>query len=265
MNTDHLTEHDYREYRGYWNTSLQKLEELHQEIVMGIHALDDKYATFESVYDLLKTKVDSLSSIYASYNSIEGREYVLRLKALVDAYRRRYTRDGIRFDLVDQILDKIQRLREKSFEEFPLLHHQKMPLKTGKESYPGYAAYPYKWITFENNASWFIARYCTMQTLNRGGFEIISREKFDYMNIRRDSDTLSVKDFFHRDGQDSETAHVIILDDGRRSFAARTLGRRIYAKIDIISPIMVPFGKSLSNPLANGRVKLFGIHHIVIK
>ncbi|MBN1532630.1 MAG: hypothetical protein JXA20_08210 [Spirochaetes bacterium] len=248
----------------YWSGSLQTMEDLHQEIHHFLHVLNLKYGDFESVYRELTSRIDVLASIYSGHNTIEGTEKLLRLKALVERYARRYTREGLDLPLLDSILARIREMRDKSFEDFPLLHHyEAVPGEAGMER-PQMESHGHRWVTLRQCGSWFITPCGNLKILAPGEYRIISRDDRDQAVIAYEGGIAMTRILLQREIQPlPPDLSVLVLDHGERSFFSEKNGRRIYAKTDIISPLITPFrgGPFTVSP---GRVRLFGIPHIYI-
>jgi hypothetical protein len=90
-----INNQEYQHYRNFWQSNLQKIEEISDLIERSLFRLEKKYADFQSLYDAITDRIDLLTSIYSHYNSLLGLEYLLKLKAIMSDYRKRYTHEGI--------------------------------------------------------------------------------------------------------------------------------------------------------------------------
>ncbi len=257
----------YRDYGELWNFNLQKIEHIHNEIEKSIHELEYKYVDFETAYADITRQLDILSSIYSGYNIIHGTEAVMRLKAVLESYRKRYTRESLDFNLVYGLLMKIADNRNTSFEDFPRLSHDELPaiVTEGEEPERDYAGRRHKWVTFERNRSWFIAPFSTITIMKNIRAAVISAAEPDSLALGIDGRTVTVKDLFMRSAEHPESPRCVILIDGmRRNYAADMIGRRIYADRDIVAPMLKPFRTVRCHPLSPGRLRLFGKNHILL-
>jgi len=257
----------YLDYSELWNYNLQKIEQIQHVIEDSIHELETAYAGFETRYEQIMQQLDILSSIYAGYNTIQGSEYVLRLKSVLESYRKRYTREGLNFNLIHNLLLKISETRDASFENFPELSHEDMPVIVSN-GYPReneYSRKKYKWITFERNRSWFIAPFMTFDIMKNEDYPIVSVEEPDYLNVDIDKTIVKVKDIFVKSLSEPDTPYYFVLLDGEfKNFAANRIGKRIYAEHNIINPFIKPFKNVHGHPLSPGRIRLFGKNHILL-
>lgn len=257
----------YRDYTELWNFNLRKIEHIQQQLETSIGTLEMKYADFETIYDDIIEQVDILSSIYSSYNSIEGTESVLRLKSVLDAFRKKYTRQGFDFNLVQNLLVRINDLRDGSFTEFPKLAHDDRPvaIAADEQTDEDYSLKPYRWITFERNRSWFIAPFSGIDIRHGQDFPVTGYEDPDYLVTEINGATLKIKDIFCRRGDPALPLIYILLDGASRNFAATLIGKQIYAERDMVTPFVQPFRTVESNRLSPGRVRLFGKNHILLE
>lgn len=257
----------FKDYGELWNFNLQKIENIQSEIEKSIHDLENRYVDFETAYAGITGQLDVLSSIYSGYNTVHGAESVMRLKAVLESYRKRYTRESLDFNLVYGLLIKIADLRSASFEDFPRLAHDETPVAVTEGEITGrdYSRMPHKWITFERNRSWFIAPFSAVTIVKSAGFAVESAEEPDYLTIDINGRDVKVKDIFVRSlDHPGRLRCVIMLDGADRNYAADRIGRRIYAARDIIRPMVRPFRTVRSHPLSPGRLRLFGKHHLFL-
>jgi hypothetical protein len=257
----------YRDYNTLWNYNLQKIEQIQHLVDESIHDLEHSYAGFEDRYEEIMQQLDILSSIYAGYNIIQGSEYVLRLKSLLQTYRTRYTREGLDFNLIHSLLLKISEARDSSFDTFPEVSHEDMPFVVSgtRPVQDDYSGKKYKWVTFERNRSWFIAPFTTIDIMKNENYPVVSVEEPDYINFKINSHIVRVKDIFIKSLAEPETPSYFVMLDGKvKNFAAGQIGKRIYAGQNIIHPFIKPFKNIHDHPLSPGRVRLFGKNHILL-
>jgi hypothetical protein len=257
----------YRDYGELWNFNLQKIEHIHNEIEKSIHELENKYVDFETAYAEITRQLNILSSIYSGYNIIHGTETVMRLKAVLESYRKRYTRESLDFNLVYGLLLKIADNRDTSFEDFPRLSHDELPaiVTEGEESDRDFSRRRYKWVTFERNRSWFIASFSIITIMKNIHPAVISAAEPDSLALNIDGHAVTVKDIFMRSAEYPESPRCVILMDGMsRNYAADMIGRRIYADRDLVTPMLKPFRTVRGHPLSPGRLRLFGKQHILL-
>ncbi len=257
----------YKDYGELWNFNLQKIEHIQNEIEKSIHDLENRYVDFETAYAGITSQLDILSSIYSGYNTVHGSESVMRLKAVLESYQKRYTRESLDFNLVYSLLIKIADMRNTSFEDFPRLFHDEMPVAVTEGEYPvrDYSRRAHKWVTFERNRSWFIAPFSGITIMKNNDFTITSVEEPDYLTISIDCRSVKIKDIFIKSIDQPACPRCIIMLDGMtRNYAADRVGRRIYADRDIIKPMLKPFKTVRSHPLSPGRLRLFGKNHLLL-
>jgi hypothetical protein len=258
------TAHSYREL---WNFNLQKIENIQQSIEKSINDLENKYVGFESVYESIAGQIDLLSSIYSNYNAIEGGEYVMRLKSVIASYRKRYTREDLDFDLIHDLLSAIMEKRDRSFERFPYLSHggREMLVKDRAFSADNCMRKKYRWVTFGRNRSWFIAPFSELVIHRNRNFPVESFEEPDFIFISISGEVLKIKDIFTKFPVWQESPrYYLLLNNMKKNFAADMIGKQIFSDSDITKSIFKPFKRTFSNPFSPGRVRLFGINHLML-
>lgn len=267
METESSTGITYMDYQKFWNANLQKIEQLQQHVETSLNALEANYADFEHFYAGIMRQLDIFSSIYSGYNTLRGSEEVMRLKSLLESYRKRYTRESMDFNLINRLMIKICDERNLSFENFPVLSHADAPITADQAAAKGadYSLKKYRWITFERNRSWFIARYLNAYSITNDNFAVRPLEDPEYYAVDTGTGVLRVRDIFSGPRQNAHKPRFyIILDDGTRNYAAGSLGRRIFAEHDFVTPLVTPFRNVPWSSLSPGRVRLFGINHLVL-
>jgi hypothetical protein len=255
----------YEKYREFWQGNLQVLNDLSASLEKTIVELEAKYFDFDIIYDKLVQQLDILSSLYSSYNSLSGHDYILKLKALIADYKKRYTHEGIDFNLLHFLHAKAIELREQQFNEFPRLEHAGRVLDAhvpAPATDPG--DLPFKWICFERNDSWFIVPYVHLDRIEYRAAEIIPGGPGAPFRVRVHGNELPVIDLFATVSASVHTpGSFIILDDARRrlAFAATKIGRRIGARRDFLKDLIK--ARRGSGPVT-GSVRIFGVSHLHI-
>ena len=97
MNSD--SEYKYVKYNDFWQNSYQRLDDITKSLERDFFDLEKRHFGSDSIYENIITKIDILSSIYSSLNNLHGREYLLKLKALMkDIKNRNLYHAGILLD-----------------------------------------------------------------------------------------------------------------------------------------------------------------------
>jgi hypothetical protein len=257
----------YRDYEELWTFNLQKIEGIQHSVEARLHELERAQSGFDAIYEDIAEQLDLLSSIYSDYNTVEGNEYIMRLKSVLESHEKRCIRAGLDFSLVHHLLAKISDMRDRSVERFPLLSHTVYGPGKGKGTRTdnGRSLKKFKWITFARNRSWFIASFRNIHILENGFYPIEFFDPPDLLNVNINDTVYKVRDIFTKFPRLHEApAYYLLIDDKKRNFAADGIGRRIYADIDIVTPGLRPFAKAERNSLSPGRVRMFGINHILL-
>ena len=258
------------QYNNFWQNNLQSIDEISKELEVYLYRLEKRYSDFDSTYDYITNQINTLTSIYSSYNNLLGRDYLLKLKSLLKDYRKRHSYEGIDFNTIYYLHSKFDEQREKSFQNFPELTHKyditEIPTEDSyKKLNLDDAAY--KWITFHRNGSWFITSFKSIQ--------IVTYEDADVSN--KDVSTKSVKmikindkkydviDIFSQFPlkKDERPDYILIIRKHNiiKCFAATRIGKRIFAERDFISLNLKPIEKTSISP---GRIRLFGKNHLYL-
>ena len=263
--TVHQDKQNYREYqfyRTFWQNNLEKIEEISELVEKSLLKLEKQYAEFQPAYDELISRIDLLSSIYSNFNTIYGLEYLLKLKALLKEYERRYTHEGINFNLIYYLHSKIIELRNNSFDEFPRLYHDQKESRVNHSEGDAESA-PFRWITFQRNGSHFITPYDTFSVIDFENVRTVYANERK-MSIKIDDRMIPVTDPLAASSPENERPHhflIIQTESGDRCFAVRSIGKRILARRDILSSKVRPLTERSA---FKGHIRLFGINHIYI-
>jgi hypothetical protein len=257
----------YESYREFWQNNLQTIEEISSSIENAVASLEKRQAGFDSAFNEILDRIDVLSSIYSGYESISGREYLLKLKSLLHNYRKKHSTEGIDFDAIHFLSARIRELRDKSFEEYPRLRHPVKPLmRAGAEErerqFPMRVERAFRWTTFQRNDSWFIVP-CDDDA------RMVEFRKADLvprpgggMSIRWNGTEIEVRDPLSRTGK-RQPGCLLVLSRGGTPYcyAADRAGNRIHARLDIITPRLK---RTPYRSFTAGSIRLFGRSHIYI-
>ncbi|MFH0977527.1 MAG: hypothetical protein V1874_17245 [Spirochaetota bacterium] len=264
----------YIKYNDFWQNSLQRLESIIKNVEQNLNNLERKYCEFDEFYDKIITEVDILASIYSSHNNLKGRDYILKLKALLSSYQKRYTHKGIDFKVINFLNTKINLLREQSFENFPQMEHSvllykdisgtseiheksKDILKFSKLK----SSAKFKWITFSRNGSWFVSQYDKFQIVEQKADETNN----SIIKIKSDGKFISVTDLLSHSLKNKKekinSFLVIKLRDNLACYAVSRLGKIIMADKDFIAPNLKSI---IKNKISPGKFRIFGKNHIYL-
>ncbi len=253
-------------YSSFWQDNLEKISRIQKNLDQNLMILEKDYYLFETVYRELEEDLDLLSSLYAGINTIEGMEYLQKLRALVHNYGKRYTREGIDFPALNYLSEKITRLRDLSFEDFPLLEHYESEKPGDRhKKITSYFARPFKWITFYRNKSWFITPFTDLSLIDAGTVSFSMKKGSRKISADSKDKTYTAIDIFGEFTSPPVKPDYFIEINKKTTFAADSLGKRIFSKRDIISDRITSFTITSGSDYAAGRVRLFGRQHIYIR
>ncbi len=255
---------EYEQHREFWQNGLQIIEELSASLESSLALLEKKYADFDSIYDTAMGSINTLAAIYAGVNTVQGHEYVLRLKSLMREYRKRYSIEGINFNALYYLHSRIKDLRDKSFSDFPRLDHSPAQTVTRPAATVKTLTVKHRWITFERNGSCFIVPYGRLEIIEYRNADLRSDPERMGFLLYRDGAALEIRDIFASTTSNKirPAFFVIVESNGIAScFAASRIGKKILSRRDIISPALKP---PSHGGLARGSLRLFGRNHLFI-
>lgn len=253
-----------------WQFNLQKLDEIHTELEKSISELEQYYQGFDDLYKKTDNIATLLLSAYSGYNVIDGFEHLKRLKAVINSYKKRYTGEGIDFNLLNNLESKISVLRDKSFDDFPYLFHNQTDdtLEELKEETDKFdpAAFPFRWVSFERNRSKFLVQCESFDIRQIETFEICGFEPPEFITIKTGGRKIKTRDIFSGYPEKFEKPEYLIYpNESNLPFLAAKIKKRIYGRFDFISEKIVPFKSGLTHSKSPGRVRIFGFNHLVLK
>lgn len=250
------------QYREFWEKNLQKIQEITKILENQLYRLEEKHAGFDEAYDDLISKINLLLSIYSHYDSIEGIDYLFKLKSMLEQYKNK-SPETIDFSALFHMHSKVIELRDRSFDRFPELKHQDKEKKTTVPSPPDYSRLPFRWVTFERNRSWFIHPFDEYRVYNVINMEYAEQKTSHYFSVTFEGKSFEAVDLFSGDTGIPSSGLVLLVKEGntRMGYFADTVGKKILSGKDVIGPRLKP---SLHPHLSPGRVRLFGRYHIYI-
>ncbi|HDP80253.1 MAG TPA: hypothetical protein ENN21_05355, partial [Spirochaetes bacterium] len=216
-----------------------------RDLEKNLSVLERKYLDFDTVYDEISRQIDILSSIYSSYNSLLGQEYLLKLKALMRNYRARYSLEGVNFNLIHFLQMKVRENLERSFEEYPRMEHleekraTRTPAPAKKTDRP---APSHQWHTFQRNGSWFIVPCAESLVYPFSDAPIEGDGDPKRFNLAMAmGGTVPIQDLFAPPAAGTARIHYVLVikgPGGTSAFAADRAGRKIMAGRDFITPLL---------------------------
>ncbi|HSV96521.1 MAG TPA: hypothetical protein VLM75_06235 [Spirochaetota bacterium] len=255
---------EYEKHREFWQNGLQVVEEVSASLESSLALLEKKYADFDSLYNEAMDRIDTLAAIYAGVNTIQGREYVLRLKALMREYKNRYSLEGINFNALYFLHSKIKDLRNTSFSGFPSLDHSSCDRDAGAAVTGQTITVKHRWVTFERNGSCFIVPYDRLEIIEYRKADLRNDPGMNGFSLHRDGAPLEVRDIFaSTTSAKTRPAFFVIvgLDGIPACYAASGIGKKILSRRDIISPALRNVSRG---GLSRGSLRLFGRNHLFI-
>ncbi len=259
----------YLQYREFWQHNLQTLLEMTDSLEKAVLNLENKYRDFDAQYHDIIGRLDAIAAIHSGYNCLLGRNYLLKLKALLRHYRKRYTQEGINFNIISFLQARIKETLEESFRDFPKMHHAAGKQRRGPEKTAAHKPQReprYRWQTFNRNGSWCI--------VSCRGAEIYSSEDAVFTEghdpvhfcVRSPEGDIPLHDLFSGESPPARSRFnyvIVITGEGwTAAFAADLPGKKITAGRDIFYQHLKPVKKTA---FVSGKIRLFGEYHYLIK
>ena len=240
-------------------------ERIISDLLGSIKALVSEMENTTAVYD---SKISELfhsininNAVLSHFKNSEGIELILKLHAVVEKCRRNTGENSELLAAAEHLLMKLDSFKENLFKTAVTESISETPIEPVSEDSTKIdnENLKYKWITFERNSSRFITDFISLEI--RDYNQIHAEDPgYIYYNDRKTgiSDLMKSPDAGY-----SPPAKIIIIDSGKRIYAADYAGREILSSNDIITPIIQPL--EYSGTLYSGRVRLFGIQFLVIR
>ncbi len=253
-------------YSSFWQDNLEKISLVHKDLDRNLMRLEKEYVNFDRIYLELEEDLDLLSSLYSGVNTIEGMEYIQKMRSMIHNYRKRYTREGIDFETLNFLTEKINNLRDLSFEDFPVLDHieeEKPEIK--KPEITDYSDRPFKWISFCRNGSWFLTSFGSLSIIDAETASFTMKEESNRIDAEMKGASFRAIDIFGEFTSPPKKPQYFLRINKECYFAADLLGKRIFARKDIISGKVTGFKMISGSNHFSGRVRIFGRQHLYIR
>ena len=259
-----LMDEDYELYREFWQSNLQTIHRISKELENSLIELERRSAGLDDCCAVIESKLDTLNAIYRSYATLEGDEYVLKLKALVADHRATFEKQKVSFNIIHFLLDRIREYETEKIVRFPQTERAEKkigyrPMQVTLAENAGY-----KWISFERNGSWFLARYDTARIVPAQRVFYKSDPRRGVCTMTEDGVTRDVKDIFaSTPGAAEKPAAFVIVKSGTETcYAADRTGKRVIASSDVLAKKIEPFTSESS--FASGFVRIAGTRYILL-
>lgn len=264
QNSAHEESDGRRDYTEFWQNGLNKIEQISGDIDLLCRELAAEFKNLDPIFKRLEQKAATLSSIHSGINAIAGREYVMRLYAVIKKYKENFSSEAADFKLINFLLEKIKSMRNGSFEYFPWMQHSTDTAEETSGVSVDPETSPFKWVSFKSGDSWFLCRFSTLEIAEADACEYASAGSEGF-TITLNGKTFVGRYIFSSFAERRRVpACFLIINGGRQVFGADAHGRRVYSEKDFISKLLKPFETPINNPLVKGRVRLFGINHLLI-
>ncbi len=240
------------------------------EVRVRLDDLTDKLLELtEKQREELKEAADSIDAINSIYSNFNNPPETVDVRALLhvaeeldrSSFQGRESLTSLRL-LIKKIYDSISISMD---DEYPFKGSAAAgEIASDKDSFDP-ASKKFKWITFQRNKSWFITDFNTMEVVKSEELEaefdknrIITAFKIGSKKIFLNDAMIPSPDLY------SSPYYVIIIDSGKRAYAADLKGREIYSSKDLFSDF-TDQSVQLKKGCYRGWLRLFGRNHIYIK
>lgn len=253
-------------YTEFWSDNLQKIETAHKNLENSINELEKKYSDFEPDYNNIKELVELLLSIYKDLQFLPGYEEIKELKELLSYYNKKFSKKALDFEYINKLVMEIGEKLNKNFSDFPIVNH----LRNYQNKYSvyrkiNYDIYKYKWVTFKRNNSWFILPFNKIKIIHANEFELEYYENSDTVDVKYNDKIITAVDIFSKSTADiKEPTYCVVTDNDNHKYLADQVGRTFCSKNNIIKPLLKKFEKIKTSRISSGRVRIFGINHILL-
>ncbi|MBN1500854.1 MAG: hypothetical protein JW982_11890 [Spirochaetes bacterium] len=260
-----ILENDISYYTSYWQKNLESIEEITVELKKLILNLEDKHLNENELHESIESKINLLLTIYSSYNSIKGREYLQKIKALYKKYNHFYKKQSICLNTINYMMQKIDEEKNTSLSNFPGLKHEEPSIdkfNQGEYRYSRENRYNHKWLCFSRNGSRFIINYDTIKIISVSENDIVFSEENLYLNY---NDTRKIiTDLFHESVFcKNRIPSTVIIKDNSVLYGADSIDKKFLANKDILSASIKKY--NFFNSVADGYLKLGGKRYIMLK
>jgi len=246
-------------YSEFTENNEKILSDLTATLREVITALSSNNSITDEIFNKLSDSIEVSNAVFRSFSSHDGLELVLRLKSVLDIYRKNINENSNLIKIAEHIIKKLNRFNSTFFHEatsdeivYPELIEENQYTESRQIK-----DLKYKWTTFERNGSLFIVQYSGLDIIDYKSPE--SGRDFEYNG----KSTPFIELMKTPDDEYSPPKKILIIDGGRACFPADRTGRQIHGSYDLISPIIEPM--EITGNFISGRVRIFGRKHLVIR
>lgn len=253
-------------YSKFWECNIQSIEDISLELSKLLSNLKEKNLTDGELNESIMSKIELLLSIYSSYSTLEGREYLLKLKTIFRNYVDLEKKKSAYVNTFDFLISKINDIRNNELKSFPYKKHNDLDIldenpiiltqKTNESDYD------FKWICFVRNGSSFVLKYDKIEILKTNDTKVYNRNNkliFRYNDKELTIIDLFKESLFHK----NEIPPYIIIRNETESFAVDLFEKKYLSKKNILIDNIVDY--NYPNKIALGYVKLSGKRYIYLK
>lgn len=260
-----ILEKDISYYTNYWQKNVESIEEVSIELKKLLSELDKKHMLEDELENNVKSKINLLLSMYSSYNSIKGHEYLQKIRSVFSKYLELDKKQKTHLNTIDFLMNKVSELKDLSFSEFPELEHSEKPVELHcpkKLDVSNEDQYACKWICFSRNGSNFILKYDTILAATSKEIKISGGgtvKKVFHNNI-----SFYLVDLFNDSlFNENDKPPLLLFVNESKFYAADSIEKKFLSNKDHLSRKIISY--EFNNSIAEGYMKLGGKRYIVLK
>jgi len=256
-----LKTQDYDYYLKHWEDSLQSIDNIAVELESLILKMEKNHISLSQMEQEIDSKVKLLATLYSNYNSLPGREYVLKFKKVFEEYSKNIEQQKVKFNILYYLLNKINEIRNESFSDLPSMKHteQTSPIAVSKNNILHTAdyEYPLKWVAYIYDSSSFILQYKTLEIIDKHSDQIKIID--DGKTLKYNNKKYQISELFTADSR--SIINYYLIKDNTLCLPAEKIKRKIFSRKDIFADKIRPLENSL---YSKGFVRFSGTNYILL-
>lgn len=262
---------DYQYYQDFWQSNYEKINELSSRFENNIYKFEKDFINLITLFKDLNDQLDLLISIYAHYNSIDGQDYLLKLKALLNEYQQQYNSQKTEFNTIYFLINKINELKEECTQKFPAISTDSFDQPEMPENKPESVNFnlnesnaKYKWLSYDRNESSFVVRYDKINYLNP---EVLNKIQYkeNKLFLIKEGKLIPIMDYFYRSEINSLPQQIIMVEYQGSTIllAIDSLGKKVLSSSNKLEENLQAI--TLGNNYFLGTLRLFGKKHYLLR
>ncbi len=254
-------------YEKFIDQNRSLINEELSKISYELGKIEQDYIPIESYYNKIKEQVDNLSKIVSNFNSLQGEENLQKIRTIIKRNEKCLISNGFDFDTLKMLIQNIKD-KTNSKDLTPVYNKEEIKIETEISSQISkeHKNYPFKWISFFKSGSWFMIKFKTIEVVEVLDFDFKYTKNSNNVEVTNKDNKFLILDPFSRTEQKNENPEkILFINSEKTGIGAAKTGKIIYAKDDFISNIKTELSEEIHSNFVEGRVKIFGKSHLLIK